>query len=98
MKNVTRDKRHEKTRSGRGRGFYYSLLLHTALVLVFVVGIDLSTSTPAPTPPGEGKVMNVTAVDPNAVAREVQKLKTAEQAKQREADPVSYTHLRAHET
>ena len=86
MKKIPRENRPEKTGTGRGRGFYYSLILHAALVLVFVVGIDLSTSTPAPTPPGEGKVMNVTAVDPNAVAREVEKLKSAETAKQREAE------------
>ena len=87
MKRAPRDSRPEDIeRPGRGRGFYLSVLLHTALIVVFVVGLDWTVKEIAPMAPGDSQVMNVTAVDPNAVAKEVEKLKAADQAKQREAD------------
>ena len=87
MKRAPRDSRPEDIeRPGRGRGFYLSVLLHTALIVVCLVGLDWTVHEIAPALPGDGQVMNVTSVDPNAVAQEVEKLKAAEQAKQREAD------------
>ena len=85
MKKKAREARYSLPAVGRSKAFYYSVLLHVALVLVFIVGIDWK-STPAPMPAGESKVMNAKAVDPTAVEREMQKLKTAEQSKQREAE------------
>lgn len=85
MKKKAREARYSLPALGRSKAFYYSVLLHVALVLVFIVGIDWK-STPAPMSTGESKVMNAKAVDPKAVEREMQKLKTAEQSKQREAE------------
>ena len=87
VKRQAQDSRPEEIeRPGRGQGFYLSLLLHTAIVVVCFVGLDWGVHEIAPTPPGDNQVMNVTSVDPSAVAREVEKLKAADQAKQREAD------------
>ena len=87
MKRAPQDNRPEDIeRPGRGRGFYLSLLLHAAIVVVCFVGLDWTAHEVAPMAPGDSQVMNVTSVDPNAVAKEVEKLKAADQAKQREAD------------
>lgn len=85
MKKQAREPRRTAPQPSRSRAFYYSLLLHAAIVLVFVVGLDFAR-TPAPLPAGESKVLNAKAVDSRAVEQEMQKLKTAEQAKQREAE------------
>ena len=86
MKQTPRDDNAEKAGTGRGRGVYYSVLLHVLLVLIFFVGLDWTTSREAPMPAGESQVMQATAVDAGAVAREMNKLKAAEKAKQQAAD------------
>ena len=85
MKKQARDPRPAPPQSSRSRAFYYSLLLHAAIVLVLFVGIDFAR-TPTPMPAGESKVMNAKAIDSKAIEQEMQKLKSAEQAKQREAE------------
>ncbi len=86
MKPLPREENAEKPSSGRGRGVYYSMLLHVLLVLIVFVGVDWTTHREAPMPAGESQVMQATAVDAGAVAREMNKLKAAETAKQRAAD------------
>ena len=86
MKSISRDEDAEKPSSGRGRGVYYSMLLHVLLVLIVFVGVDWTTHREAPMPAGESQVMQATAVDAGAVAREMNKLKAAETAKQRAAE------------
>ena len=86
MKPIPREENAEKLSSGRGRGVYYSMLLHILLVLIVFVGVDWTTHREAPMPAGESQVMQATAVDAGAVAREMNKLKTAENAKQRAAE------------
>ena len=86
MKSISRDEDAEKPSSGRGRGVYYSMLLHVLLVLIVFVGVDWTTHREAPMPAGDSQVMQATAVDAGAVAREMNKLKAAETAKQRAAE------------
>ena len=86
MKPIPREENAEKPSSGRGRGVYYSMLLHILLVLIVFVGVDWTTHREAPMPAGESQVMQATAVDAGAVAREMNKLKAAENAKQRAAE------------
>jgi len=86
MKPIPREENAEKPGSGRGRGVYYSMLLHILLVLIVFVGVDWTTHREAPMPAGESQVMQATAVDAGAVAREMNKLKAAETAKQRAAE------------
>ena len=86
MKPISHDENAEKPSSGRGRGVYYSMLLHVLLVLIVFVGVDWTTHREAPMPAGESQVMQATAVDAGAVAREMNKLKAAETAKQRAAE------------
>jgi len=85
VKKKVREPRYQLPNITRSRAFYYSVLLHAGLVLFFVIGVDW-TGKPAPMPPGESQVMNAKAVDASAIEREMQKLKAAEQAKQREAE------------
>lgn len=71
--------------TSRSRSFYYSILLHAALVVVFVIGVDLGTrETVAPAP--ATSVIRATAVDQKLVEQEAQKLKQADERKEREAE------------
>ncbi|MSR13737.1 MAG: cell envelope integrity protein TolA [Gammaproteobacteria bacterium] len=80
MKNAPRPVAARLKEASRGKSFYYSVLLHTALILVVVIGLDWK-SEPVSAPASAPKVMNATAVDSKQIAAEAEKLKQKEQQK-----------------